>query len=101
MITKKDVEDFAKSVDDPKQAEEGMVYQVWQDGEVTLQKGGSLLWQRTLHLDRPAFLGAKDLKLEFPHKMGENSFAWVTPENATAVRAKIKELVEFYLELIP
>ena len=28
---------------------EGMVYQVWNDGEVTLQKSGSLLNQRNLH----------------------------------------------------
>ena len=26
-----------------------MVYQVWEDGEITLQKGGELLWQRNLH----------------------------------------------------
>lgn len=28
----------------------GMVYQVWEDGEVTLQKCGPLLWQRNLHI---------------------------------------------------
>jgi hypothetical protein len=27
----------------------GMVWQVWEDGEITLQKCGKLLWQRTLH----------------------------------------------------
>lgn len=27
----------------------GMVYQVWEDGEITLQKSGDLLWERSLH----------------------------------------------------
>jgi|SRR5947207_12400952 len=27
----------------------GMVYQIWEDGEITLQKSGPLLWGRTLH----------------------------------------------------
>ncbi len=26
-----------------------MVYQVWEDGEITLQKAGDLLWCRNLH----------------------------------------------------
>ena len=29
--------------------EEGMLYSVWEDGEVTLEKGGSLFNQRNLH----------------------------------------------------
>lgn len=28
---------------------DGMVYQVWEDGEITLQKSGHLMWQRSLH----------------------------------------------------
>lgn len=36
---------------DPKWLKEpGHVYQVWEDGEVTLQKSGDLLWQRNLHM---------------------------------------------------
>lgn len=33
----------------PEHKADGMVYQVWEDGEITLQKGGSLFGQRTLH----------------------------------------------------
>lgn len=33
----------------PDAKNDGMVYQVFEDGEITLQKGGSLLWQRNLH----------------------------------------------------
>lgn len=28
----------------------GHVWQVWEDGEITLQKCGELLWQRNLHM---------------------------------------------------
>ena len=31
---------------------DGMVYQIWNDGEVTLQKSGALLWRRNLHTIR-------------------------------------------------
>jgi hypothetical protein len=31
----------------------GMVTQVWSDGEVTCQKSGDLLWQRSLHQVTP------------------------------------------------
>jgi hypothetical protein len=39
--------------------QDGMVYQVWEDGEVTLQKAGPLLWQRSLHMIEPPIYGAK------------------------------------------
>ena len=34
----------------PEMAKDPITYQVWEDGEITLQKGGDLLWQRKLHL---------------------------------------------------
>jgi len=34
---------------DPAARELGMVYSVWEDGEITLEKGGDLFGQRTLH----------------------------------------------------
>jgi hypothetical protein len=37
----------------PEAAQEYRVYQVWEDGKLTLQKGGSLLWQRNLHCIQP------------------------------------------------
>lgn len=33
----------------PTAREMGMVYSVWEDGEVTLEKGGALFGQRNLH----------------------------------------------------
>lgn len=35
----------------PAAIENAMVYEVWEDGEVTLTKGGDLYGQRTLHID--------------------------------------------------
>jgi len=47
-----EVIDAVNALNDPNGAmgnDGGMVYQVFEDGEITLQKGGSLMWQRTLH----------------------------------------------------
>lgn len=35
---------------DPAALQEAMVYEVWEDGEITLTKGGAIYGQRTLHL---------------------------------------------------
>ncbi len=41
---------YINSFNKPELAEqEGMVCQLWEDGEVTLQKSGNLLWMRSLH----------------------------------------------------
>lgn len=64
--------------DAPKQ--EGMVYQVWEDGEITLQKSGSLLWRRSLHCIVPGTescsLGAHALVNKEP----AHSFIWAKDE---------------------
>jgi len=57
----------------------GMVYQVWQDGEITLQKAGSLLWQRSLHQIVPP-LKNYVAGLSLPCKSGDNSYAFVGSE---------------------
>lgn len=50
-MTTEELKALIASKHDVKHAEkQGMVYQVWEDGEVTLQKSGELLWQRNLHL---------------------------------------------------
>ncbi len=68
----------------------GMVYQVWQDGEITLQKSGDLLWQRNLHMIAPPpahFVSG----LKFPETSGSNSFAFVgTKEEAERVRSLVE-----------
>ena len=93
-MTKEELMELVRSVDDPDLARiPGHVAQVWQDGEYTSQKGADLLWQRTLHCFEVAIPGAEKLGLEFPHKHGKNSFAWVASANAYRVRDAIRELL--------
>lgn len=63
----------------------GMVYQIWEDGEVTVQKSGELLWQRTLHCDFPGEEKGKLQLAEFPHKEEQHAFIWVAPEDIKTV----------------
>ena len=68
------------------------VYQVWQDGEITLTKCGSLLGQRRLHMLEPPHASAKIGAENFPHQSGANGFAYVTEEGAEEIRCMILEL---------
>jgi len=53
---------------------EGHVCQVWEDGELTLQKSGSLLGQRTLHMIRGGKVG---LVMDLPMKNHNASHCYV------------------------
>lgn len=76
--------------------EGGMVWQVWQDGEMTLQKSGDLLWQRTLHTIAS---GREDKMVDpemFPDHLsapgcawGRHGFIFTDEEGANAVRDAI------------
>jgi len=68
--------------------EPGMVYMVFEDGEVTLQKSGDLLWQRTLHCIVPGLKDAMSPDL-FPHKLNKHGYAFVTRDGAERIRALI------------
>ena len=72
----------------------GHVYQVWEDGEITLQKSGSLLWKRTLHSIVPG-VAFKISSEWFPYQTGRDNihgYAFVTEENAYKIRKAILEL---------
>jgi hypothetical protein len=62
-----------------------MVWQVWGDGEVTLQKCGSLLWMRTLHLIYPA-LSAEPIAT-LPETYKEHTFMFTDEAGCKAIRA--------------
>jgi hypothetical protein len=79
---------IAEESNDSLSKEPGMVYQVFEDGEVTLQKSGDLLWQRTLHCIMPPFKEAVSPEL-FPHKMNGHGYAFVTRDGAERIRALI------------
>ena len=54
----------------------GMVYTVFSDGEVSLQKAGSLLWQRSLHLIIPGHPTAKLPADWFPNTINGHPFVF-------------------------
>ncbi len=66
--------------------EDDMVYQIWEDCEITLQKSGRLLWQRSLHTIVP---GIPSLNVLMPVVFKEHSYAFVTKEDAKTIRAEI------------
>jgi len=64
---------------------DGHVCQIWEDGEITLQKSGDLLWQRNLHSIIP---GKTGLNIPMPIKIENHSYACVTSvEVAHQIRA--------------
>ena len=67
----------------------GMVYQIWDDGEITLQKSGDLLWQRSIHCMNPAIKVIEGIN--FPHKHGKHSYAFVDRDDAESIRELIRE----------
>jgi hypothetical protein len=69
----------------------GMVYQVWEDGEVTLTKSGELLGRRSLHMIRTGIDSLRVSPSLFPHqsKDGNHGFAYVTDKGAAAIREAI------------
>lgn len=88
-----EAEKLAAQLDDQDAAKEaGMVYQVWNDGEITLQKAGDLLWRRSLHCIHPGLntVGLSVEKLTLKHESGKYTFVWVRDEtDAFRVRQAI------------
>lgn len=75
--------------------EEGMVYQVWEDGEITLQKSGSLLWQRSLHCLSPGLPSSIEAE-HFPSENLKSAHAYAfcpSLEDAKEVRRAIGQVL--------
>jgi len=70
----------------------GMVWQIWEDGELTLQKSGELLWQRNLHCIECGL--AKSLPIELmPVKETKHGYAFIdSEETGKRLRALIAQL---------
>lgn len=82
--------ELAKKYHDPNLAKESHVYQVWHDGEITLQKAGPLLWQRNLHQICPPKLTAAPTPM--PQEHGQYSFAFTKCWQAWEIRAAMGPL---------
>lgn len=51
LLTEEEIIRCVTALHAPEAREQAMVYEVWEDGEITLTKGGDLYGQRKLHLD--------------------------------------------------
>jgi len=71
--------------------EHGMVYQVWEDGEITLQKCGDLLWQRSLHSIWPGIEAASVPLDWFPNQTSNHAYIFTDEIGAKEVRQAILE----------
>ena len=88
--TREELKEYIAIADDGSLAEEpGMVYQVWEDGEITLQKSGEILWQRSLHMVERGHIKNR---IDMPHKSGEHSYIFCTRDDAYLIRAEIFNL---------
>ena len=67
----------------------GMVYQIWDDGEITLQKSGDLLWQRNLHQTMWP-LSKKLPERTLPGKLEGHEYMFTTREGAEAIRTYLE-----------
>lgn len=72
-----------------------IVYQVFEDGEITLQKGGGLLWQRTLHCGASGRNGPTLKPEDMTHQMRSAPHGYIfckNHEDAEAARCAIFSL---------
>lgn len=98
MITITDIKNLIASHHNPALAEQdGMVYQIWEDGEITLQKSGSLLNQRNLHCIAPGIVSCIP-KEYMPVVETNHGYAYIeSMEIGQAVRTM---MVDFAKQLI-
>ena len=74
----------------------GHVYQIWEDGEITSQKCGDLLWHRTLHR---VVGGIDGLKLTMPAEHGVHCYAFLTEADAYEIGRQIVNLLDRYPQI--
>jgi len=72
------------------------VFQIWEDGEITMQKCGSLLWHRTLHR---VVGGIDGLRLALPADHGVHCYAFVTQADAYEIGRQIVNLLDRYPQI--
>jgi hypothetical protein len=90
MFTQDEIIRMVCELHSPEAVRQLMVYEVWEDGEVTLTKGGELYGRRGLHVDS---YGDGGLALPFdslPIKNSQHSRIWAASrEDAYRARALI------------
>ena len=77
-------------------SQEGMVFQIWEDGEITLQKSGSLLWQRNLHLVSPGLMNLP--KEIMPVVEEKHGYAFIKSETVgKIIRKEMNKYIQQFL----
>ena len=73
----------------------GHVTQIWEDGEITSQNSGELLWMRGLH---SLLGGIPNLRLPMPvsFRDGSHFYAYVSGEDAVYIARAIVRIVKRY-----
>lgn len=101
MQTLQDLKDFINSKHKPELAERsGMVYQIWEDGEITLQKSGELLWQRNLHCIKSGIINILR-KEDMPVVLESHGYAFIESEEVgNQIRKKMLDFNNQMLEFI-
>ena len=51
LLSESEIIQSVNALHDPEAIKESMVYEVWEDGEITITKGSDLYGKRTRHLD--------------------------------------------------
>lgn len=75
-----DFVELARGVHRPELAKrEGQVYQIWEDGEITVQESGDLLWQNEIH---QVVGGISNLSLPMPVIFHAHCYAFVSATDA-------------------
>ncbi len=75
----------------PEALKEGMVYELWNDGEVTLTKGGDLFRQRNLHCIEPGCMPSLPVDF-FPIRNADGRYGSIALSSHEDVK-KAKELM--------
>jgi len=92
-MTYSELKRLIQGLSDDELAKSGdMVYQVWSDGEVTRQKCGDILWQRTLYRMCPELATYVPKEL-FPHELNGYGYIFTTEEGTKLVRTAIMEII--------
>ena len=80
----------------------GMVYEIWEDGEITLQKCGELYGMRNLHCIVPGF---STVNIPLPYKLHHNHSNMALEQNdiprARAIMAELFGIVDIYADVLP
>ncbi|GAF69666.1 unnamed protein product [marine sediment metagenome] len=89
-----DFVEMARGVHRPELAKQkGQVYQIWEDGEITVQESGDLLWQNPI---QQVIEGLPGLLLELPVNFHAHEYAFVSATDAVLLGRAVVKVCKIY-----